>query len=223
MSEWTGVWPAGGPSCRRSRHNQNVIARGGGITRPPDHERFAWSVVWLVAAAVLGTVATLYAQAARSFWLRLPVDGEVIVTTRWPLPERCQAAATKTTLYVADPSGSLLWQWPFRDTNRFIHVTHNSTVALSPDCQHAILAGNVDYKDVWAVDRDGRARVVRQPSGTPLFAAFSLDGTTVGVVTGARRGYLLAPMLTVNRNGWSQNLPQHLSSVRMRAQQEADR
>jgi hypothetical protein len=124
--------------------NQNAIARGG-ITRPPDHERFAWSVVWLVAAAVLGTVATLCAQDARSFWSRLPVDGEVIVTTRWPLPERCQAAATKTTLFVADPSGSLLWQWPFRDTNRFIHVTHNSTVALSPDCQHAILAGNVDY------------------------------------------------------------------------------
>ena len=26
-----------------------------------------------------------------------------------------------------------------------------------------------------------------------------------------------------NRNGWSQNLPQHLSSVRMRPQQEAER
>ena len=186
--------------------NQNAIARRGDITRPPDHERFAWSVVTLVAAAVLGIVDTLCAQDARSSWSRLAVDGEVIVTTRWPLPERCQAAATKTTLYIADASGSLLWQWPFRDTNRFIHVTQFSTIALSPDCQHAILAGNVDYRYVWAVDRDGRARVLRTV-GTPLFAAFSLDGTTVAVVTGARRGYLLAPMLTVKWSGNTSHIP----------------
>ncbi len=117
-----------------------------GITTPPAHEHLAWSVVTLVAAAVLGAVAALSAQDARSVWSRIPVDGEVIVTTRWPVPERCQAAATKTTLYVADRSGSLLWQWPFRQTNRFIHVTQHSTVALSADCQYAILAGNVDYK-----------------------------------------------------------------------------
>ena len=39
--------------------NQNEIARGGGITRPPDHEHFAWSVGTLVAAAVLSAVAAL--------------------------------------------------------------------------------------------------------------------------------------------------------------------
>jgi hypothetical protein len=62
------------------------------------------------------------------------------------------------------------------------------------------------HKDVWAVARDGRARVVRT-IGTPLFAAFSLDGTTVGVVTGARRGYLLAPMLTVKWSGNTSHIP----------------
>ena len=177
-----------------------------GITTPPAHEHLAWSVVTLVAAAVLGAVAALSAQDARSVWSRIPVDGEVIVTTRWPVPERCQAAATKTTLYVADRSGSLLWQWPFRQTNRFIHVTQHSTVALSADCQYAILAGNVDYKYVWTVDRDGRARVLRT-IGTPLFAAFSLDGMTVAVVTGARRGYLLAPTLTVKWSGDTSQMP----------------
>lgn len=178
----------------------------GGIFKPPAHDRLVWSVVTLVGAAVLGAVAALYAQDAQSAWSRLPVDGGVIVATRWPLLERCQAAATKTSLYVADPSGSLLWQWRFRDTNRFIHVTNQSTVALSPDCQHAVLAGNVDYKYVWAVDRDGRARVLRT-IGTPLFATFSLDGMTVAVVTGARRGYLLAPMLTVKWSGDTSHIP----------------
>src|SRR5215204_6520396 len=75
--------------------NQNAIARGGGITTPPAHAHLAWSVVTLVAAGVLA-VAALSAQDARSIWSRIPVDGEVIVTTRWPIPERCQAAATKT-------------------------------------------------------------------------------------------------------------------------------
>jgi hypothetical protein len=186
--------------------SQNAIALSEGITRPPAHQRLVWSVVTLVAVGVLGAVAALHAQDAQSAWSRLPADGEVIATTRRPLPERCQAAATKTTLYVADPSGSLLWQWRFRDANRFIHVTHQSTVALSPDCQHAILAGNVDYKYVWAVDRDGRARVLRT-IGTPLFAAFSLDGMTVAVVTGALRGYLLAPMLTVKWSGDTGHIP----------------
>jgi hypothetical protein len=160
----------------------------------------------LVAAAVLGAVARLYAQDRRSIWSRLPVDGEVIVATRWPLPKGCQAGATKTTLYVADSSGSLLWHWAFRDRNRFIHVTQSSTVALSPDCQHAILAGNVDYKYVWAVDQYGRTRVLRT-IGTPLFAAFSLDGMTVAVVTGALRAYLLAPMLTVKWSGDTSHIP----------------
>jgi len=175
--------------------NQNAMARREGITTST-----------LVGAAVLGAVAALSAQDARSVWSRLPVDGEVIVTTRWPVPERCQAAAIKTTLYVADRSGSLLWQWPFRQTNRFIHVTHHSTVALSADCQYAILAGNVDYKYVWTVDRDGRARVLRS-IGTPLFAAFSLDGMTVAMVTGARRGYVLSPTLTVKWSGDTGHLP----------------
>lgn len=103
--------------------NQNAITRV-----------LAWPVMAFIAAAVLGTVAPLYAQEARSIWSRLPLDGEVIATTRLPLPEHCQAAATKTTLYVADSSGSLRWQWAFRDTNRFIHVTQDSTMALSPDC-----------------------------------------------------------------------------------------
>jgi hypothetical protein len=185
---------------------QNAVTRVRGITMPPAGERLTWSVVALVVAAVLGAVTALYAQDARSIWSRLRVDGEVIVTTRWPLPDGCQAAATKTTLYVADSSGSLLWQWAFRDTNRFIHVTQGSTVALSPDCGHAILAGNVDYKYVWAVDRDGRTRV-RPTIGTPLSAEFSLDGMTVAVVTGARRGYLLAPMLTVKWSGDTGHIP----------------
>jgi hypothetical protein len=160
----------------------------------------------LVSAAVLSAAPGLRAQEARSVWSRLPVDGDVIVTTPWQLPERCQAAATKTTLYVADPSGSLLWQWRFGNTSRFIHVTSGSTVALSPDCHHAILAGNTGYKYVWAVNRDGRARVLRT-IGTPLFAAFSLDGMTVAVVTGARRGYLLTPMLTVKWSGHTSHIP----------------
>ena len=207
MSEWTGSGQQGGPACRRSRHiRTRSLELGASPGRLPDERLTPGRSCVLVAAAVLGTVAALCAQDARSFWSELPVDGEVIVTTRWPLPERCQAAATKTTLYVADPSGSLLWRWPFRDTNRFIHVTHNSTVALSPDCQHAILAGTRTTRDVWAVARDGRARVVRT-IGTPLFAAFSLDGTTVGVVTGARRGYLFAPMLTVKWSGNTSHIP----------------
>jgi hypothetical protein len=176
------------------------------ITKPPAHERFTWPVAALVAAAVVGAGAVSDAQDAPSLWSRLPVDGEVIVTTRSMFPEGCQAAATRTMLYVADSSGSLLWQWAFRDTNRFIHVTHGSTVALSPDCRHAILAGNVDYKYVWAVDRAGRTRV-RPTVGTPLFAAFSLDGTKVAVVTGARRAYLFAPMLTVKWSGDTGHIP----------------
>jgi len=186
--------------------NQNALTGVRDITTAAAHERFPSSVMALVGAAVLGAADALYAQDVRSIWSRLPVDGEVIVTTRWPLPEGCQAAATKTTLYVADSSGSLLWQWAFRDRNRFIHVTQSSTVALSPDCRHAILAGNVDYKYVWAVDRDGRTRVL-PTIGTPLFAVFSVDGMTVAVVTGARRGYLLAPMLAVKWSGDTGHIP----------------
>ncbi len=182
------------------------MIRARAISRPPAHGRLTWSLVALVAAAVLRTVGALHAQDARSIWLRLPVDGEVIVTTRGPLPEGCQAAATKTTLYVADSSGSLLWHWAFRHRNRFIHVTQSSTVALSPDCRHAILAGNVDYKYVWAVDRGGRTRVLAT-IGTPLLAVFSLDGMTVAVVTGARRGYLLGPTLAVKWNGDTGHIP----------------
>jgi hypothetical protein len=165
--------------------NEHSIARGGGIIRPLAHQRVAWSVATLTAAGVLTAIPALCAQDP-SGSSQLSVDGQVIVRTRSPFPERCQASATRTTLYVVDVSGSPLWQWPFHDTNRFIHVTSQSTIALSPDCQHAILAGNVDYKYVWAVDRDGRARV-RRTIGTPLFAAFSLDGMTVAVVTGAPR------------------------------------
>ena len=154
----------------------------GGIFKPPAHDRLVWSVVTLVGAAVLGAVAALYAQDAQSAWSRLPVDGGVIVATRWPLLERCQAAATKTSLYVADPSGSLLWQWRFRDTNRFIHVTNQSTVALSPDCQHAVLAGNVAEAQRWhrklfPLCRD-RLGVATNP--VPLKAAMALLGRGTG-------------------------------------------
>src|SRR5689334_3715703 len=161
----------------------------------------------LVAGAVLGAASPSHAQDARFVWSRLALDGKVIVTTRRsPLPERCQAAATETTLYVADWSGSLLWQWAFRDHNRFIHVTQQSGVALSPDCRHAILTGNVAYKYVWAVDRDGRTRV-RRTIGTPLFAAFSIDGATVAVVTAAQRGYLLDSMLALKWTGDTASIP----------------
>lgn len=179
---------------------------GFGRLRPAVRERPTWSVTALVATAVLSAAAPLYAQDARSIWSRLPVDGEVIVATRSPFPEGCQAAVTKTTLYVADSSGSRLWQWPFRDHNRFIHVTQESGVALSPDCRHAILTGNVGYKYVWAVDREGRTRV-RRTIGTPLFAAFSVDGMTVAVVTGAQRGYLLDPMLAFKWTGDTGHMP----------------
>lgn len=170
-------------------------------------------LVAVVAAGFVGSpagpVGVLYAQDAPSIWSRLPVDGEIIASTRSPVAD-CQAAATKATLYVADGSGSLLWQWKFRTTNRFIHVMYGSTVALAPDCQHAVLVGNVAYKYVWAVEPDGGTNVRAQvlPTvGTPLHAAFSLDGMTIAVVTAARRGYLLTPALTVKWSGATARIP----------------
>jgi uncharacterized protein (DUF983 family) len=65
----------------------------------------------------------------------------------------------------------------------------------------------VAYKYVWAVDREGHARVL-QTIGTPLFAAFSLDGWTVAVVTGARRGRSSDLMIgTALRRGWRKRCP----------------
>jgi hypothetical protein len=139
-------------------------------------------------------------------WTLQSSDGGNILVTAWSSSASCVAVATDSTIDVIDVSGKRLWNWNFRQTNRFIRVTEYTSIAVSSNCDAVVLAGHVGYKYVWAADRRGMQTFFKT-AGTPLATKFDMNGDTVAVVTGASVGYLFSPRLEVRWSGMLSALP----------------
>ena len=99
-----------------------------------------------------------------------------------------------------------MWDWNYRQTNRFLRVESYRALALSPTCDAVVLHGDPSYRYVLSADRNG-GRQLLKTTGTPLSVRFDLTGQTVAVVTGASKAYLLSPALEVRWSGATASLP----------------
>jgi len=126
-----------------------------------------------------------------------------ITNVAWAPTGKCIALATSDTVFVVDTSGTLLWTWEFQRTNRLIRP---GRIAASPRCDAVAVVGDPDYKYVWIAPRRG-ARVFFGTEGTPWAVAFSLDGQTIAVTTGASKGYLLSRRAAMLWSGSDRELP----------------
>lgn len=160
------------------------------------------------AAVLLALTIGLDAQAqepsARLAWTRR-LD-QPIVAARWSARGDCVAVATATTVHVFGADGVPLWDWNYRQTNRFLRVESYRPFALSPTCDAVVLHGDPSYRYVLSADRNG-GRQLLKTTGTPLSVRFDLTGQTVAVVTGASKAYLLSPTLEVRWSGATVSLP----------------
>ena len=160
------------------------------------------------AAVLLALTVGLHAQAqepaARLVWTRR-LD-QPIVAARWSARGDCVAVATATTVHVFGADGVPLWDWNYRQTNRFLRVESYRAFALSPTCDAVVLQGDPSYRYVLSADRNG-GRQLLKTTGTPLSVRFDLTGQTVAVVTGASKAYLLSPALEVRWSGATASLP----------------
>lgn len=160
------------------------------------------------AAVLLALTIGLHAQAqqpeARLAWTRR-LD-RPIVTALWSARGDCVAVATATTVHVFGADGVPLWDWNYRQTNRFLRVESYPPFALSPTCDAVVLPGDPSYRYVLSADRNG-GRQLLKTTGTPLSVRFDLTGQTVAVVTGASKAYLLSPALEARWSGATASLP----------------
>src|SRR5262245_50605721 len=87
--------------------------------------------------------------------------GQPIVAVEWSSNGNCVAAATGTTVYVFDAAGTRLWDWNYRQTNRFLRVGPFQAFALSPTCDGVVLPGDPSYRYVLAAGRSGGRHLLK--------------------------------------------------------------
>lgn len=93
---------------------------------------------------------------------------------------RCLGLAGGGEVDVLSSSGDVLWRWNYRTINRFVVA---GPLAVSASCNAFALAGDSGYKNVWIVQRRGKAIPIHF-SATPLGVTFDRRGQTVAVGTG---------------------------------------
>jgi hypothetical protein len=93
----------------------------------------------------------------------------------------CVAVAGVGAVDVLDTKGKTLWTWEYGKVNKFIVA---GALAVSPRCDAIALVGSSSYKYTWVVSRQG-FRVPIQTTSTPLGIAFSHDGESIALGTGA--------------------------------------
>ena len=135
--------------------------------------------VWLALAGVLSVAQPQ--QWERTF------ESDIRAVSTVPLG-KCLAVMTLSELAVLDDAGRTLWSRDIRPILRW--MPWGGTVAVSPQCDWAVIGGSADYRYAWVLERSGARRYVGFAGESPYGVAISPDGTTFAVSTGAGRLYI---------------------------------